>query len=205
MWALIGLYVSLLVACFACGGRQPGLPSKATERTVWQVCIDSEWGVEVPPDKPPHTPPCKKPTIWKWDRLPVRVALDPDNLVVGAEFGPKEALSTAVRTWNEWLGFKVFEVVTDGDIDVLVRAGEISAYAGLALLGAPDGHKLGMVFVFAGYETDVGVYAHELGHILGLAHDRDVRWSVMWPSAGEQIPRLTELDRKTLRYIYGFK
>lgn len=206
MWALVGLYLSLLVTCFACGGRPSNLPKVTAERTLWDMCISAEGEVEVPPDTFPYQPKsCKKPTHWKWESLPVRVGLDLELLEPGEEFDPIYSLSMAVRTWNEWLGFQVFEVVTEGQVDVLVRVGEVSDYAGLAMLAAPDGVQMGIVFVFKGYEADVLVYAHELGHILGLAHDRDTKHSVMWPTAGEQIPRLTPLDRAALRYLYGFK
>jgi len=209
MWALIGLYLSLLVTCFACGGNPR--PSKfpagtEPERTLWNVCISLGGEVEVPPDQAPYKPSsCKDPKPWKWASLPVKVAIDLEDLAPGQEFDAIDSLNNAVRTWNEWLGHEFFKVVKgdDPDLDVIVSVGAESDYAGLAMLGAYSGGQQGMVFIFAGYETDTAVYAHELGHILGLAHDRGTKFSVMWPTAGEQIPRLTPLDRAALLWLYG--
>jgi len=53
-----------------------------------------------------------------------------------------------------------------------------------------------------GYDL-VPTLAHELGHAIGLAHDSNDKFSVMYPRTGGVIPRLAPNDRLAIRKKYN--
>ena len=44
--------------------------------------------------------------------------------------------------------------------------------------------------------------AHEMGHVLGLAHDPEIRNSIMYPKAINERPTVTATDRALLKGVY---
>ena len=51
------------------------------------------------------------------------------------------------------------------------------------------------------HASNYAVWLHELGHVLGLAHDR-VRSSIMWPIIQERPGSLSDKDVKALQSVY---
>ena len=147
----------------------------------------------------------QQPEVIEWDSLPLRVTSD-----------DRTSLSTilAIGVWNEWLGFEAFVYEPLGmDPDVVVLYGGSvppggSNAAALTMFEKrrSDGKQHSLVALFdAGVEQD-RAYIHELGHVLGLAHDDNNRRSIMFPGLrGMFAPELEMQDYSALRHRYHFR
>jgi len=142
----------------------------------------------------------------KWPKLP---------LTVNSSYGSKtdvEVLEGTVKLVNQRLGMKALEMTTDATPDVLVMFGQAPDPNGVIKHeGGTTTHYFGALN--QARHADVRVYNmtlvqelapalyHELGHVLGLAHD-DYGDSIMMIGSGEGAT-ISDSDRKLLRSIYA--
>lgn len=174
-------------------GRVPGEREDKTEPTFWEMCYDVKGNPE------DYAGECEDPQIVDWGSLPIRLAIDESYP------GEGEAVLKAVRVWNGWLGTDVF-YVTPVDPDVVVQMGELSILgpAGRADHTRRFGKLKFTVTLFGEeYANRVSIVTHELGHVLGLAHDPGRHRSVMDPGGDWYMPWITDKDCVALRRMYG--
>lgn len=139
---------------------------------------------------------------WAWDRVPVRVAADP-------EVGYDASLRAAVRTWNREAGCALFVLAEPAEVSISIgdvhesRRGWTEGYA--------IGGRITRAEITLHSVTDTGmayrVLLHELGRALGLAGSG---WPEPAPSAMNNaiaerdlgIVLVTHADRTALREAY---
>ena len=151
----------------------------------------------VPPAGPPDPEPVWSAPGLTW-KLPITVA------VIGYE--DATPVGYAGQAWDHWLGTTVFTSASPGEMpDVLVVADPAKAlvFAGYTDVEIVDGKPRATVKMFAGYHDRVDIIAHELGHVLGLAHDNNHPWSVMDGAPSWRLPVLTLADCKALAAKYN--
>jgi hypothetical protein len=149
------------------------------------------------------------PKVWNASDIPLVVVLDSDLVAL------EPLVQEAIAWWSGQVGFNPF-----------LYAGMLPVKTGIDIRGAipiyelNDAHpndgdtvllpKVGMVEVGAiGVKADLAktpdkalrVLKHELGHLLGLAHDKDPK-SIM-SASGDVGDQVTINDRKLLKELYG--
>lgn len=195
MLRVVGLLA--LVLGLSCLSRSVPTRSPATleTRTFWKVCFDKNGKVKLPSDEPPHFPRCKNWEVIKWPNVPIKVG-------IGRKVDLKAA-HTAITVWNDALGFKIFELSPPAeDLNVVIfQTKPMYKILGRAIIGKPKGRLLGIV-VLHGFETRVDVLVHELGHILGLGHDVNDVFSVMYPTMLGGSIIIQPEDIKAIRELY---
>lgn len=123
---------------------------------------------------------CVSPEALPVWRVPVSVTID-DSV------DDREAVRYAVNFWNQQMGYKLF-VISDGLGDVIVRVGTESRCDRAAACAYHeydgDGTLRGYADVVRVHSSTEAYYAiaHELGHLLGLAHDPGDNMSIMYRS-----------------------
>lgn len=176
-----------------------------------------------------HTEPGLMPDPPAW-RAPIVVCPDGRAEPTDDELG---ALRYAVHTTNDRLGFEVFRIGAEGGRPPCDATIEFDAAVWSPTSTDPDatacGHEGGLTS-FEHIVRDDGsqletaaqvlvcnpgtaeirqlVLQHELGHVLGLAHDPDDDTSIMRPVQhetpdGEFPPHITDSDRALLRARFG--
>jgi hypothetical protein len=157
------------------------------DRTWLRVCPVGEGFI--------YEPSCPRPSTIKWPTMP---------LTVYAEAAYYDTVAEACAFWNVQLGAKAFAMTYDPAADVIVglvlRTGRLAASTSHSFEG---GHL--RAFVDLHRPVDIydalPVFAHELGHVLGLDHD-SAEGSVMYPEAFERPYVVTGADRDALRGRY---
>jgi len=155
--------------------------------------------------------PCEPKMALRWakERMPLRVFLD-FPAVSSAAY--RDSIVGAVQMWNQQVG-PVFRLLEDREhADVLVSWGaqETGGHAGgfTRHKGGPDLAESAEVQLLEPSDLHAVMRygAHELGHVLGLAHD-DSAASLMHPTGRAGTIELqplvpTDADKETLRYLY---
>lgn len=185
----------LAVLFAACGGA----PVKATveadaDPTFYGVC----YGLDGRPVSYESECGAGELVVWK---LPIPVAIDdkyPDPGVVRA----------ALAWWNEQLGGEVFREVPLDESRVLVKADDALVPGDLAgfmhIMRDPRYGFYALAAMKAKYADDSVVIRHELGHVLGLAHDTASK-SIMRSGGAPDARALMAEDRAALRAVYNLK
>ena len=132
-----------------------------------------------------------------WDHYPI---------IVNADSGYETETMEAVEAFNAQLGFMLFDFqITNLDPDVIVTEGGTRPFIyAVAKHITIDGRDYGMIFGYNGLaDADRSdVIMHELGHIVGLRHDRYNPKSVMFHTDGLLVSSLERQDIFALRSIY---
>lgn len=152
---------------------------------------------------------CEKTQPLKWSKteLPLVYFIDFDS----AHKVYVESVTTAAQAWNREIGSDVFKRTEDkSKAKVLVQWGSVTGNAGgyTSHQGDDSGPKRAEVtLVEASDVRAVHRFAmHELGHVLGLAHD-DFKSSVMFPIQPGMTEEMTfilpsDFDKKLLQEAY---
>lgn len=124
----------------------------------------------------------------------------------------KKAFAWATEYWNENTSLSLFAdvIAAKSLVPVMPEEMEGQKLARVNFIKGSNGeivsvsikvdpHKLGQI----SQEKLHRAAAHELGHLLGLAHD-DVKLSIMWPDLSPtDAPVVTAADRELLRNLYS--
>ena len=117
-----------------------------------------------------------------------------------------------MEVWNQWLGVTFFVVSADmTKADIFIwdapRTGNNLGVTRWRVV--PDSvrskYRYAVLPVITMFVHDHAVLTHELGHAIGLAHDKKNRRSIMYPYMnGMYVPRLEGRDKAALRRVYKF-
>lgn len=194
---------AVLVFIFlACGIPPVQAPTMPSQPTLWLICYDEEGNPEYY-ETPQKEYACDSPERVVWDGIPIKVYLHPS--VTDAT----NAFLWAFKEWENWLGAPVFELVPDDGPGVVVAfqaKDPFGLFDGVAAM-APhkkleDGSREHAVLFFGEHRFNPVIIAHEFGHVLGLAHDREDKNSIMFPSVGAIFPKLQADDYRVLCELY---
>lgn len=156
-----------------------------------QVCCTA---AIVPPAGPQEATFQAPGLTWS---LPIKVA--------GSGYADTSAISFAAEAWNQWLGVDVFTPAAEGqepDLIILAVPEKNPVFAGYTDAQIVAGRPRGVVYMYVGYHHRVDIIAHELGHVLGLAHDAKKPWSVMDGQPSWILSTLTLADCRALAEKY---
>lgn len=180
----------LLATAIGCAGRMPPSPHRFAEPTGWSVCYEADGNVDN------YEGNCSAPSLVQWS-LPVEVYV-PDS------YPSPLRMAQGLAVWDEWLGREVFRVVKSPEgADVLVTDGGPAVFAaGMATHMRVAGKVTFTLSMYQPYYDRPEIIAHELGHVLGLAHDDGNKRSIMYPGMEWYLPELTDADCDYLEAMY---
>ncbi len=138
---------------------------------------------------------CTSPVVPTWETVPILVTAEPELEVRTLK---------AIKTWNLWMGFELFQYTDDQskpDIVVFYVAPHpiMSARVGQYTI---DGKHVGAVLVYE-KGVEVRTLAHEFGHLLGLAHEHGNHYNVM--SYDRDLVWITPSDKAILLRQYRYR
>lgn len=205
MAVLYRVVVSLYLLLVACGLETYPKPGTA-EKTVWRLCWDKGGTPIYASEDEDESLRCngQTPMEVEWPGRVVRVRL------TQLPAHHRELVLWAMWRWNAWSEREVFvETAWSVDVEVSEHVFFRRSLLGIAPHRTEAGRLAGRVLLNAlmpdGVYEDVA--AHELGHILGFAHERpgdsETLDSVMYPYYRPGNTRLTSADMAVLRRKYG--
>jgi|PlaIllAssembly_1097288.scaffolds.fasta_scaffold00050_2 hypothetical protein len=147
-----------------------------------------------------------------WPRVQIPIGIE----VVATQEGELRdeemagVLERVVADTNAQFGFEVFELSTNPDVEVHAVAYEGNEPERMHHNRDDNGRLMAWINIHAGMDvaTLFAVLQHELGHVIGLAHD-DFESSVMFPLIpGGELPttlrrRFTDTDVAAIRARYA--
>ena len=149
--------------------------------------------------------------VWSRSSVPFMVVLDEDFATVVMQ----EAVMRALRFWEEnvpGLWVQLGEIST-GEIINIIPASKMENYPGgfgYTRITPPSGViETASIYIDDSRLKRIShlalwrAIAHEMGHAVVLAHDPDIRMSVMYPETMHEMPALTAPDRALLKGIYN--
>lgn len=175
---------------FACAPQLPiNTPWQEIAKTeMIKICWDN--------DKALVEEACQNPEYVRWERTSVTVTSDS---------AMKVFVVTAVKAWNEDLGFEMFrykELDVTADV-IFARGGPHPNWRGVTTYAKQDGRMRALIFMFDGALDSTSTYLHELGHAIGLEHDEKDTRSIMYPNNLRVFPKVQAKDRRMLIDLYS--
>ena len=184
-WLLVILLALLTTACGACASAAPPPAAPA-----------------VPTVQPPAPPPVQLleeqcgGLAWGRGRTPIAVGLVPATEAAG--------WAPAVEAAVDWWGDGLVVNTSSATADVLIRLDPSQSSVAITWMvyNPTTCQILQAVIVLPATPgpAQVQIVAHEIGHMLGLAHDLDDEGSLMYPTYREAVLRPD--DRARLRALY---
>jgi len=157
------------------------------------------------PIKSPH-PECKQNVQWDKDQLPLTVFMDlgKDHEIY------RDSIVKAMGMWNSEVGPMFVPVTDKSKASVVVSWGTVSNkdhIDGYTVHHGDDGKILGADVVLSEPSDLHAIFryaAHELGHVLGLAHDESGLMRISAPGATEKLEFVlpSDYDKSLLKELY---
>jgi hypothetical protein len=163
------------------------------------------------------TAPSGNDLYWKASDFPLNIFFDPIFPILYIENA-----RTVMGQINNFIGKEVFGYASVWALEKEMKGVKDLPHATIYIgTDSPDEHMGGSntyeydlktgemdacyIKITSGFEDDVllTVTRHELGHALGLDHDREIRASVMYPESSGRAKDFTEEDKKRLRSKYA--
>lgn len=201
------IVIGVVAFALALGGVLYGVITHKEPGLLGVCWTNNGVGAYDDPLKDPH-PECTQKVQWPKDRIPLhyRIDFEEDH----ADY--VESVEAAVKLWNREIG-EVFVPANGGLADIVIIWGPVEA--GVDIGGSTthmadeNGLATGALVTLNAASDLHAVYryaAHELGHVLGLAHDEAPR-SIMFPTQPDVTTEMTfvlpsDYDKKLLRELY---